>query len=105
MQTSSLPISDDAHGAPPPRRARPFLLTEQEAAELIGVTADTLKVWRSKSRRAGKLIGPRWVELAGEGVARIIRYRMEDLDAWVSAGVVRLEPRKRRGRPRKEAQP
>lgn len=76
-------------------------MTEQETARLIGVVADTLKVWRSKSRRAGKLIGPRWVELGGEGVARIIRYRREDLDAWAAAGVVRLEPRKRVGRPRK----
>jgi len=92
-----------ADGTPPGER--PFLLTEQEAARLIGVAPDTLKVWRSKSRCAGRLIGPRWVELAGEGVARIVRYRMEDLETWTAAGVVRLEPRKRRGRPRKGMMP
>lgn len=98
--STATPITDAS-----PLGERPFLLTEQEAARLIGVKPATLKVWRSKSRRAGRLIGPRWVEPAGEGATRIIRYRIADLEAWAAAGAVRLEPRKRPGRPRKGAQP
>lgn len=39
----------------------------------------------------------------GDGRARIIRYRIEDLEAYAAAGVVRLEPKKKIGRPRKVA--
>lgn len=80
----------------------PRLLTEEEAATFLGLRPDTLKVWRSKSRRAGRLIGPLWTEM-GDGRARIIRYRIEDLEAYAAAGVVRLEPKKKVGRPRKSA--
>ena len=76
------------------------LLTEDEAATFLGLRPDTLKVWRSKSRRSGRLIGPRWTEM-GDGRARIIRYRIEDIASYAAAGVVRLEPRKKIGRPRK----
>lgn len=76
------------------------LLTENEAASYLGFARDTLRVWRSKSRRARKLIGPKWVELGGEGRARAIRYRLDDLIAYASRGVVALEPPKRKGRPR-----
>lgn len=78
----------------------PRLLTEDEAATFLGLRPDTLKVWRSKSRRAGRLIGPLWTEM-GDGRARIIRYRIEDLEAYAAAGVVRLEPKRKIGRPRK----
>lgn len=84
-----------------PNRALEFL-NDSAAAALIGVAKDTLKVWRSKSRRAGRLIGPRWLELGGEGRARIIRYRPADLQAWTDGAAVPLEPKKRRGRPRKD---
>jgi hypothetical protein len=67
------------------------LLTEEQAAEHLGFAKETLRVWRSKSRRAKRLIGPKWVELGGEGRARCIRYRIGDV-AW--------EPPKKRGRPR-----
>lgn len=78
----------------------PRLLTEDKAAAFLDLRPDTLKVWRSKSRRAGRLIGPPWIEM-GDGRARIIRYRLEDLEAYASAGIVRLEPKKKVGRPRK----
>ncbi|MBI2240172.1 MAG: hypothetical protein HYU59_05135 [Magnetospirillum gryphiswaldense] len=80
----------------------PRLLTEEEAATFLGLRPDTMKVWRSKSRRAGRLIGPLWTEM-GDGRARIIRYRIEVLEAYAAAGVVRLEPKKKIGRPRKSA--
>ena len=77
-------------------------LREAAAAEYIGAAKDTLRVWRSKSRRAGHLIGPRWIEIrGGAGRARIIWYALADLDAWLAASVVALEPPKKRGRPRK----
>lgn len=41
--------------------------TEEQAAAFLGVAPDTLRVWRNKSRRAGHLIGPRWIERGGEG--------------------------------------
>ena len=69
----SIVTARPAADATPPGE-RPFLPTEQGAAHLIGVAPDMLEVWRTKSRRAGRLIGPRWVELAGEGIVRVIRY-------------------------------
>ncbi len=77
------------------------LFNEREAAAHLGFDPDTLRVWRSKSRSAKRLIGPRWVEIGGEGRRKRIRYRLEDLDAYTAAGATSLEPRKRVGRPRK----
>lgn len=75
--------------------------TEEQAAAFLCVAQDTLRVWRNKSRRAGHLIGPRWIERGGEGRARLIRYRQRDLEEFLEAGAVRLEPKKKLGRPRK----
>lgn len=75
--------------------------TEDQAAIFLGVAPDTLRLWRNKSRRAGHLIGPRWIEKGGEGRARLIRYRQRDLEDFLEAGAVRLEPKKKLGRPRK----
>jgi hypothetical protein len=75
--------------------------TETEAAEFLSAAVDTLRVWRSKSRRTGRLIGPRWTEVGGTGKARMIRYRLADLENFLLGGLVSLEPAKRRGRPRK----
>lgn len=74
---------------------------EEQAAAFLGVAPDTLRVWRNKSRRAGHLIGPRWIESGGQGRSRLIRYRRDDLIQFLEAGVVRLAPKKRVGRPRK----
>lgn len=89
--------------APTPLPFQRTLLTEAEAAAYLGFVADTLRVWRSKSRRARKLIGPKWIELGGQGRARAIRYRIEDLNDYTTRGVITLEPPKRVGRPRKAA--
>lgn len=75
--------------------------TEEQAAAFLYVAPDTLRVWRNKSRRAGHLIGPRWIERGGEGRARLIRYRQRDLEEFLEAGAVKLEPKKKLGRPRK----
>lgn len=81
----------------------PTFLTEEQAAEFLGVKKDTLRVWRAKSRAQGRLIGPRWHEAGGEGRSRLIRYSPNDLIAFVQAGAVTFEPKKRVGRPRRTA--
>lgn len=52
------------------------LLRETQAAELLDMSPRTLELWR----RAGS--GPRFVK-----VGRSVRYRPEDLDAFVSERV------------------
>ena len=48
------------------------LLTPDDVAELLGVPRATLRQWRYKG------IGPRGVR-----VGKYVRYRPEDIDAWV----------------------
>jgi len=79
------------------------LLLESEAAAMLRVDPDTLRVWRSKSRRAGApRIGPRWRELGG---GRLIRYVSDDIIEYVAgADPLALESaagERRRRRPRK----
>lgn len=94
-------MSQNSVAIPAPT-ATPARMREADAAQYVGVARDTLRVWRSKSRRAGHLIGPRWIEVRGGGSrARIIWYAVADLDSYVLAGVVTLEPPRKRGRPRK----
>lgn len=56
--------------------ADPFspLLTETEAAKYLNLTNRALQSWRYQGR------GPRFVKIS----ARAIRYRLEDLEAWVT---------------------
>ncbi len=54
---------------------RDKLLTETEAANLLALSAKTLRRWRW----AGK--GPEFVKIGGA-----VRYRAADLDAFVLAG-------------------
>ncbi|MBB5371999.1 helix-turn-helix transcriptional regulator [Acidocella aromatica] len=56
-----------------PETAR--LLTPREAAERLGATVEALERWRG---RGG---GPAFVKLS----AKFVRYRLEDLDAFVQA--------------------
>lgn len=51
-----------------------ILLTEDEAAELIGFTPRALQNWR----RVGG--GPRFVRVG----SRVVRYRPQDLEAWAA---------------------
>jgi predicted DNA-binding transcriptional regulator AlpA len=52
------------------------LLTSDEAALVLGIPVATLRTWRS--RRRG--YGPRAVQVGGS-----IRYRLDDLLAWIEA--------------------
>jgi excisionase family DNA binding protein len=51
------------------------LLTEGEAAELLGVTPQTLCVWRCTRRYS----------LAWVKVGRLIRYRLKDLEKFIES--------------------
>lgn len=54
------------------------LLTPREAAELLAVAERTLADWRYRGT------GPSYVAYSG----RCIRYRRDDLDAWVEERAV-----------------
>ena len=79
------------------------ILTEIEAARYLKLKPDTLKVWRSKTRSTGIQHGPLWSERAGSGRSRIIRYLRADIQEYIAAGVVRIEPKRAAGRPRKDS--
>lgn len=49
------------------------LITDTEAAKVLGVTVGTLQVWRSKNRYPLKYVK----------VGRLIRYRREDILAFI----------------------
>ena len=54
------------------------ILTEDEAAELIGVRPQTLALWRSTQR-----YGLPYVK-----VGRLVRYRRADLEKWLESRLV-----------------
>lgn len=49
------------------------LLTPDQVAAYLGLSAETLAQWRSQRR------GPRYVKVARQ----VVRYRGEDVDKWV----------------------
>lgn len=51
------------------------LLNQDQAAEVLGVSPRTLESWRYNGG------GPRFYKLG-----QAVRYRAEDLDAWIEAG-------------------
>ena len=55
------------------------LLTEDEAAEILGVTPQTLSVWRCTRR----------YPLAFIKAGRLVRYRQEDLKKFIESRCVR----------------
>jgi len=57
-----------------PQSSNP-LLTPPEAAAYIGVTENTLSVWRCVGRYAIPFIK----------VGRLVRYRVSDLEAWLES--------------------
>lgn len=57
---------------------RPMLMTQKQAAEFLGTTVGTLNVWRHCGKNTIPFV--RW--------GRQIRYRKEDLDAWIASHVV-----------------
>lgn len=50
------------------------LLNSQEASQYLGVTRDTLAVWRTTRR----------YELPYIKVGRLVKYRLSDLDNWLN---------------------
>lgn len=63
-------------------------LTEKEAADLLGLRPATLAGWRCKSRKAGRLIGPRYRVFPPGG--RAVRYAVEDVASFADGAVVEL---------------
>ena len=61
----------------PPLSSKP-LLASKEAATLLGVSEQTLRVWRVRA------IGPRYFRLGP--ASRTIRYRIEDLADFLIPG-------------------
>ena len=59
------------------------LLTQEQAAEILGVSPGTLEVWRSAKRYPGLI----YVK-----VGRLVRYRRSDLLAWLESRTVSPEP-------------
>jgi len=55
-----------------------LLVDEQEAARMLGYTVGTLRNWRFKGR------GPRFVRISPKS----IRYRIQDLEAWIEFRLV-----------------
>jgi hypothetical protein len=55
------------------------LLTTIEAAEIIGVRAQTLAVWRSQKR---------YPDLPFIKVGGAVRYRLADLETWLASRTV-----------------
>jgi excisionase family DNA binding protein len=53
----------------------------EEAAEYLGCTTDTLKVWTSKRRVPFVRVG------------RLVRFRKRDLDEWLDQNLVPAETR------------
>ena len=49
-------------------------MTEQQAAEYLGVSPGTLSVWRCTGR----------YNLPFQKVGRLVRYQLADLDAWLT---------------------
>ena len=60
----------------------PALLTEEEAARYLAVSRSFLRDARSNGTRGRRTPGPPWVRLGG---GRAIRYRVSDLNSWISA--------------------
>ena len=62
-------------------KEKPLLYGEREAARLLGLSAGTLRLYRSDGR------GPAYHQLG-----KRILYALEDLNAWVSAR--RVDPQR-----------
>lgn len=60
----------------------PRYVTENEAAEILGLKRGTLSNWRSQRR------GPAYVRLGG---GRVIRYKLSEIEAFAEA--YRVDPK------------
>ena len=53
------------------------LLTEKELAEELGVKPQTVRLWRTKTRK-GRASGPKWTIILNN----TIRYNRSDIEEW-----------------------
>ncbi len=60
--------------------SKPSYMTMYEAADFLGFTAGTLRVWRSQGK------GPNYYK-----VGSTVRYEMDDLEAWKNENVKHVE--------------
>ncbi|MCB9480026.1 MAG: helix-turn-helix domain-containing protein [Planctomycetaceae bacterium] len=58
--------------------SKQIVLSETQAAQRLALTPRALQAWRYQGR------GPKFVRIS----ARCVRYRVEDLDAWLEARIV-----------------
>jgi hypothetical protein len=75
-------IIDSNHSGKPPFPIKEPLLTQTEAANLLHVEPRTLESWRQHR------IGPCYIRYS----RRCVRYRLQDLSAWVSEQAVETAP-------------
>lgn len=59
------------------------MLKTPEAAERIGVSEDTLKRWRRRTRNEGRQIGPKWVRQPLRGLVDVVVYEEAEVDQWI----------------------
>ena len=69
-----------AKGKKQVKEVKPSYMTTREVAAFLGLTAGTLRVWRSQGK------GPNYYK-AGSTV----RYEMDDLEAWKNENVKHVE--------------
>ena len=67
--------------------ALPELATPEELAEYLGLGPRTLQNWRAARR------GPHWVRVSGN----VVRYRKQDVDAFLAEQVQQPNPQEYRG--------
>ena len=60
------------------------MLNTAEAAKLLGISAQTLRSWRSGEKKKG----PAFCRLDGHR----IRYRRDDIETWIANRVERIDP-------------
>jgi predicted DNA-binding transcriptional regulator AlpA len=64
-----------------PREKTGPLLRAEDVAEITGLSVETLAQWRSQRR------GIPFLKLS----RNVVRYRQDDLDAWLAERIVRVE--------------
>ena len=76
----NMEVADMAKEQKKTKGSKPRYMTTYEAAELLGLSAGTLRVWRCQGQ------GPSYYK-----VGNAVRYKVDDLEAWKSANVKRIE--------------
>lgn len=64
------------------------MLKTPAAAERLGVSEDTMKRWRRRTRREGKQIGPRYKVVPLKGLVDVVVYDEAELEKWIKERTV-----------------